>query len=533
VGIVVGAWLVTAPSASAQLPLTEPAPPQLARIAYSANGTVYTIAADGSGRTAVAEHSRQPAWSPDGGTVAYARARDDDTDAARIWVSAPDGSGSRPVSAPPRGWSDDSPTWSPDGARIAFVRSRFSSRRGLLSSIVSMAAGGGDERRILTVASTRGTYLSGPAWSPDGARLLVTQERFDEEDDEVEEATSLYLVDVSTGERRRHLRGGDGAWSPSGDRIAYVAQRPSCKQGACAEVYVANADGGGRRLLTRNEAREAGPAWSADGERVAFTSARNYPDGGMPEVYSVRTDGTCLTWLTNGTAVPHDPAWEPAPGLSTDPGACGAVEREPLIETDTRDLARTRAWWLGPRYGNMLVSEAFEVDGDVFIDYADCARFEPSECTQGVGLLVRSVCQTDVLSFVSGFATGRGLTRHEGALVHFQEIDPALEAVNEVYFGSTAVEVSEFDREGPPSPELLDAFRRFGEDAPPGALPRAELPRDFWHTLERTRALRRKLGSVRAVARRLKISRKRVEGRLALDRRLRELGPFGRIDCGD
>ncbi|HEX8052822.1 MAG TPA: hypothetical protein VF517_07505, partial [Thermoleophilaceae bacterium] len=75
-------------------------------------------------------------------------------------------------------------------------------------------------------------------------------------------------------------------------------------------------------------------------------------------------------------------------------------------------------------------------------------------------------------------------------------------------------------------------LRRFGEDAPPaGGLPRAELPARLFRQLERTRAAVRKYGT-RGAQRRLRISRRRMLQRLSLDRRLRALGPFGRLSCG-
>ncbi|MDQ3937023.1 MAG: hypothetical protein M3340_20595 [Actinomycetota bacterium] len=531
--IVAGAGLLLAPAATAQLPLIEPEP-RLARVAYSAGGTVRVVAADGSGRTELGSNAWTPAWSPDGGSIAFSRVTggdddDDDGNESQIWVAAPDGAGARPLSSVKRGWSAESPTWSPDGRRVAFVRTLFSARSGVTSRLVTVAAEGGDERIVLATRSESEIVMTAPAWSPEGASILFTETRLDD----LDAAQSIHAVDLASGQRRRVLRSGsEPAWAPGGDRIAYVAPRPGCEADECHELYVAGADGSGRRRLTTNEAAESSPSWSADGERIAFASTRNYPQGGeeLAEVYSVRPDGSCMTWLTNGTADSREPAWEPGAELSTDPGACGATAREPLIETDTSEAAayrRAPVWWLGPRYGNLLLSHTAVVDRIAFMNYADCAAYEPADCPPPVGVDTTAVCLSSVLNG----ASGRTVARHEGALVHTPPADLDFEHPY-VYTGPSVVMV-EGGREGPPPPELLDTLRRFGEDAPPAdGLPRAELPVRFWRTLEQTRALRRKLGSVAAVRRRLRVSRETIENRLSLDRRLRRLGPFGRLGCG-
>jgi Tol biopolymer transport system component len=51
------------------------------------------------------------------------------------------------------------------------------------------------------------------------------------------------------------------AWSPDGERIAFVRQ---------AELYVINADGSGQRLLANATETVDLPAWSPDGEKIAF-----------------------------------------------------------------------------------------------------------------------------------------------------------------------------------------------------------------------------------------------------------------------
>jgi Tol biopolymer transport system component len=528
--------------ARAQVPPL-PTDPRPARIVFQAEEDLYTIAADGSDRQRLTTGGgSDPAWSPDGRVIAFVRvftARDaggeEDAERSQIWVMAADGSGARPVTPDPReGVFEGAPDWSPDGERLAFTRLRFSERKGFLSSIHTIGAEGGE---ALTVAQLRSRFLGSigdPAWSPDGATIAYTRTRLG---DEAYFYPSLMAVGSEGGTPRLLTRdGAEPAWSPDGERIAYtgVADRhgSTCGSDQCSwngEIYVMRADGSEKRRLTTSEASDSGPAWSRDGTRLAFASDRNYPAGEHPELYSMQPDGGCLTWLTNGTADIGLPSWEPGSNLTTDPGGCGAVPREPLLEADTeapRSFTRFPVWWLGPRFGELLLTQADAAGGDVYFFYDDCASFEPAACPAPLQLSNSSACRGPVLSG-AGQAPSR-LTRHDGALVH-RFLEP--EAGTEVYLGP--VRVNLYDRRRPEElAPVLDGLRRMDEDAPPpGGLPRAELPRTFWHALERTSALYRKLGTLSRVRARLGISRGAVQARLRLARRLDRLGDFGRLRC--
>ena len=517
--VVLAALLGAAPAAAQEQ--------RLARIAYASNGDLHTIAADGSDRRLIAEDSTEPAWSPDATRLAFTHYADEQ-DGTRVWVSAADGSGARMLTRPPFDRQDGWPAWAPDGGRIAFIRIT-PGEHALVTTLLSVSSEGGEPRKIARLASSRYLGLADPQWSPDGRRILVTVvPEFDEGDDR---GASLQVIDVATGRRTLLLRNARyGRWSPNGERLAYVSVPTRCEEFPCQDLYVANADGSGRRRLT-SRAENAGeytPAWSADGQRIVFASDRNYPYGGSLELYSIRPDGSCLTWLTNGTATSFGPAFEPTPGLSTDPGGCGAIAREPLIETDTSEVARydeVPVWWLGPRYGNLLLSRAEQESGDADFSYDDCASFDPAECPPPITLNNGPVCSEPGLAAMEG----SHLTRTGRALLRADRGDEESIYSAAVLTGPTAVYLG-LGYQQQPDP-IAAALRRFGENEPPAeGLPRAELPRRMWQTLERTRAAARKYGT-RAAARRLRIPARRVTRRLALLRKLGELGPVGRLSC--
>ncbi len=78
------------------------------------------------------------------------------------------------------------------------------------------------------------------------------------------------------------------AWSPDGQKFAFVGGRD-------ADVYVINADGSGQRRLTRNAGNHFAPAWSPDGRKIAFGRG-NGPHS--EQIYIMNADGSGQRRLT-------------------------------------------------------------------------------------------------------------------------------------------------------------------------------------------------------------------------------------------
>jgi Tol biopolymer transport system component len=82
------------------------------------------------------------------------------------------------------------------------------------------------------------------------------------------------------------------------------------------EIYVMDADGTDVRQLTKNEsegvkeADDGSPAWSPDGERIAFTSTRDHEGDGLDseELYLMAADGSGQTRLTESGGFGR-PSW--------------------------------------------------------------------------------------------------------------------------------------------------------------------------------------------------------------------------------
>ncbi len=74
------------------------------------------------------------------------------------------------------------------------------------------------------------------------------------------------------------------------------------------EIFTADRDGKHAKQLTSNTANDEYPAYSPDGERIAFSTDRD----GNNEVYQMGTDGSEQTDLTNAPdSDDYEPAWHP------------------------------------------------------------------------------------------------------------------------------------------------------------------------------------------------------------------------------
>jgi Tol biopolymer transport system component len=77
---------------------------------------------DGGDKRAITDadhYDDEPAWSPDGRSIAYVRTGGESM--GDVWLVDADGANARPLMANDPPFEQRSPAWSPDGALIAFT----------------------------------------------------------------------------------------------------------------------------------------------------------------------------------------------------------------------------------------------------------------------------------------------------------------------------------------------------------------------------------------------------------------------------
>lgn len=92
------------------------------------------------------------------------------------------------------------------------------------------------------------------------------------------------------------------AWSPDGQNIAYVSfetTRPA--------IYTYNLRTGARQQLTNFKGLNGAPTWSPDGKKLAMVLSKD----GSPDVYVMDVATRKLTRVTNHFAIDTEPSWLP------------------------------------------------------------------------------------------------------------------------------------------------------------------------------------------------------------------------------
>jgi Tol biopolymer transport system component len=287
-----------------------------------------------------------PAWAPDGRTLAFGSDRNGNVD---IWIQHIGEAIPIQITADPA--RDSEPAWSPDGRWLAF----HSDRDG--GGIFVVPASGGVERRVTT-------FGQAPQWSPDGTRILFTGDRHRSEAG-VYVAAAMGGVPVPVrSDLLLQVRMIRAVWHPTG-RISVYGRHAT---DGWKLWTVSLADGDWRPVEISPEVQQrlrdgalqpARLVWSPKGDRVYFVARSGDDD----DIFRVSVDPVTFRWTRGPDRLTTETGRNPGLALSPD-------GRQIAL---TRRLSETRIWALpfDPVAGKLtgrgepltpFGSEAFVVD---------------------------------------------------------------------------------------------------------------------------------------------------------------------------
>ena len=206
-----------------------------------------------------------------------------------IYSAKPDGSDLRRLTTNEA--YDAEATVSPDGKRVVFT----STRDGDIE-LYSMNVDGSDVRRV----TNRVGYDGGAFFSPDG-RTLVWRAMYPETAADTADyqrllaqrlvrpsRLELWVADADGGNARQVTRLGAASFAPffhpDGQRIIFASNQPNPRN-RNFDLYLVAVDGSGLERVTTSDVFDGFPMFSPDGKRLVFASNRNAAREGETNIF--------------------------------------------------------------------------------------------------------------------------------------------------------------------------------------------------------------------------------------------------------
>lgn len=277
---------------------------------YVKDGNIWVQSGDRARQLTTGGQDAMPAWSPDGASIYFIRAKREtgkwpSSGVVRTYnLAVPsllrlqaDGSGQPEVLLTGR-FKRNSNTWSyfirepaisPDGLTAAIVTDGPDpTRSDIVVKLVDLASGDLTDPKL---GETQALGHQDPAWSPDGRTLLYVRNAREG----ARGTPAIYRYTAATGKSTALT--GPGYTAPAWSRDGrFVAATKTSTFGT--DVVILDANTGAELLKVTSDERSFSPVWSPKGDAVAFFRVEH----GVVDLYLVPLTGSAPDW-TAGEAL--------------------------------------------------------------------------------------------------------------------------------------------------------------------------------------------------------------------------------------
>jgi dipeptidyl aminopeptidase/acylaminoacyl peptidase len=247
-----------------------------------------------------------PQLSPDAKWVTYTvktALLKEDKNEERIWMIP--AAGGAPLALTAEHASSSHARWSPDGKFVGFLSARDQGK----VQVWLLNRLGGEAARLTDTPQDVEDF----AWSPDSRQLVLILR--DASPEEIEAAKETSAKDSASSDKEKKSKP-QKAWVI--DRLQFKLDEVGYLDRRRTHLYVFDLAAKSITQITSGDFEDSEPAWSPDGESLAFTSNRSMPDPDATYdtniwvVAANNTDkGAHLTQITTNPGADSSPAWSP------------------------------------------------------------------------------------------------------------------------------------------------------------------------------------------------------------------------------
>jgi TolB protein len=233
-----------------------------------------------------------PAWSPDGGKVAYVTFEQ----RKPIVMVQSLATGTRTIVASEKG-NNSAPAWSSDGKKLAVTLTKDGgSQLYVVNADGSSCCGDKAKEKPIRLSSSLGIDTE-PAFSPDGKFIVFTSDRGG--------TPQIYRVSASGGDPQRMTFGGNynvsPRFSPDGKKLIYIQRNNNNYRVALQEL------GSGQVEILTDSGLDESPSFAPNGRTILY--ATNVKGKGL--LATVSSDGRIKQRLSTQLGDIREPAWGP------------------------------------------------------------------------------------------------------------------------------------------------------------------------------------------------------------------------------